>query len=134
MQQWGGESSSQQQLLQLVHWLSVTGKLHSSTPAGFVGEQEGELSVDLGDKVKVRPWGAHPHRKGMLTALILQTLCAARPVPSSCPALPRLPQPRLPSRPCQPLQVHSEVDGWARVIRLSDNRTGLVPCWAVSLD
>lgn len=49
---------------------------------GFVGELEGELTVDLGDRVK----------------------------------------------------VHSEVDGWARVIRLSDNRTGLVPSWAVSMD
>ncbi|KAL4422766.1 hypothetical protein ABPG75_008963 [Micractinium tetrahymenae] len=50
--------------------------------AGFVGELEGELSVEPGDRVK----------------------------------------------------VHSEVDGWARVIRLSDNRTGLVPSWAVGGD
>lgn len=31
-------------------------------------------------------------------------------------------------------QVHSEVDGWARVIRMSDNRTGLIPSWAVALE
>lgn len=35
---------------------------------------------------------------------------------------------------CPTPQVHSEVDGWARVIRLSDNRTGLVPSWAVALE
>jgi hypothetical protein len=29
------------------------------------------------------------------------------------------------------VKVHSQVDGWARVIRLGDNRTGLVPSWAV---
>lgn len=56
--------------------------LSSGWPAGFVGELEGELSVEPGDVVK----------------------------------------------------VHSEVDGWARVIRLSDNRTGLVPSWAVGGD
>lgn len=50
--------------------------------AGFVGELEGELTVEPGERVK----------------------------------------------------VHSEVDGWARVIRLSDNRTGLVPSWAVGGD
>ena len=50
--------------------------------AGFVGELEGELSVEAGERVK----------------------------------------------------VHSEVDGWARVIRLSDHRTGLVPSWAVGAD
>ena len=32
------------------------------------------------------------------------------------------------------IKVHSEVDGWVRVIRLSDNRTGLVPSWAVGSD
>ena len=51
-------------------------------PAGFVGELDGELSVEPGERVK----------------------------------------------------VHSEVEGWARVIRLSDNRTGLVPSWAVATD
>lgn len=29
------------------------------------------------------------------------------------------------------VQVHSDVDGWARVVRLSDGRTGLIPSWAV---
>jgi len=33
--------------------------------------------------------------------------------------------------PGERVKVHSEVDGWARIIRLSDNRTGLVPSWAV---
>ncbi|PSC76102.1 short-chain dehydrogenase [Micractinium conductrix] len=32
------------------------------------------------------------------------------------------------------IKVHSEVDGWVRVIRLSDNRTGLVPSWALFND
>ncbi len=47
--------------------------------APFVAEMEGELSVEVGDKVK----------------------------------------------------VHSDVGGWARVMRLSDAKTGLVPSWAV---
>lgn len=52
---------------------------HTLTSSGFVGEMEGELSVEPGERVK----------------------------------------------------VHSEVDGWARVIRVSDHRSGLVPSWAV---
>jgi hypothetical protein len=36
--------------------------------------------------------------------------------------------------PGERVKVHSEVEGWARVIRLSDNRTGLVPSWAVATD
>jgi hypothetical protein len=47
--------------------------------APFVAEMEGELSVEIGDKVK----------------------------------------------------VHSDVGGWARVMRMSDAKTGLVPSWAV---
>ncbi|KAG7671334.1 hypothetical protein KSW81_003472 [Nannochloris sp. 'desiccata'] len=47
--------------------------------APFVAEMEGELSVEVGDKVK----------------------------------------------------VHSDVGGWARVMRMSDAKTGLVPSWAV---
>jgi len=47
--------------------------------APFVAEMEGELSVEVGDKVK----------------------------------------------------VHSDVGGWARVLRMSDAKTGLVPSWAV---
>jgi hypothetical protein len=47
--------------------------------APFTAEMEGELSVEVGDKVK----------------------------------------------------VHSDVGGWARVMRMSDAKTGLVPSWAV---
>ena len=36
--------------------------------------------------------------------------------------------------PGERVKVHSEVEGWARVIRLSDNRSGLVPSWAVATD
>lgn len=50
--------------------------------AAFVAEMEGELSVSVGDKVK----------------------------------------------------VHSEVGGWARVLKLSDNTGGLIPSWAVTWD
>ena len=46
---------------------------------GFVGEMEGEMTVEVGDRVK----------------------------------------------------VHSEVGGWARVMRVSDAKSGLVPSWAV---
>ncbi len=28
--------------------------------------------------------------------------------------------------------VHNDADGWARVMRLSDGRSGLVPSWAVA--
>ena len=76
----GAASASQPPVRCASH--KVTFNCPPPPPPGFVGELEGELTVELGDKVK----------------------------------------------------VHSEVDGWARVIRLSDNRTGLVPSWAVSLE
>ena len=50
------------------------------TAAEFVGEVEGELSVQAGDQVKV---------------------------------------------------VAESTDGWVRVIRLGDHRSGLVPSWAL---
>ncbi|KAK2078839.1 hypothetical protein QBZ16_003679 [Prototheca wickerhamii] len=34
--------------------------------------------------------------------------------------------------PGDKVQVHSDVDGWARVVRLADGRSGLVPSWAVA--
>lgn len=36
--------------------------------------------------------------------------------------------------PGERVKVHSDIQGWVRVLRLSDHRTGLVPSWAVGAE
>ena len=99
--------------------------------ASFVGEMDGELSVEPGDRVKVGGGGGRaPGFKGEGQGRGRRL--KRRRQRAGCWRW-RWPRGGALAAPPPP-QVHSEVGGWLRVIRLSDSRSGLVPSWAVAAD